>query len=397
MGNCHHYCNASDPEPMKSSEKITEIEKELILNLEVKELKKKFPENISLPHIQSESNLLLESKKNYKKKPVYTNGSLHLASEDDVHEDQKSTSSHRTNDLNTLKAIKKPTLNTNSSKQCNDVPKKLMEPKKKKSIVQKTKIEKNKCLKEISPGVIYEGELIDGKRIGKGVQKWVDGTIYEGEWKEDKANGKGKLIHREGDTYEGEWTNDKANGFGVYKNPKGGNYEGQWLNDLQHGKGKEDWPDGSFYDGEFKMGMKHGKGKIVFADGASYEGDFFENNIQGVGDYLWIDKKRFKGEWHQNKMHGKGEFIWENGKKYIGEFQNDRKHGLGKMIHCDGVMFYGFWKSDLKSGKGIKVDKEGKIMELGEWKEGVKVKSYEITEEKGFEVLLNNIKEDKKL
>jgi len=115
-------------------------------------------------------------------------------------------------------------------------------------------------LQEISPGVSYEGEMIDGKRHGKGRQIWNNGTIYEGEFYDDKAKGKGKLIHREGDFYEGEWENDKANGHGTYVNINGAKYEGEWKDDKQHGKGIETWPDGSRYEGEYEMGRKSGKG-----------------------------------------------------------------------------------------------------------------------------------------
>lgn len=50
--------------------------------------------------------------------------------------------------------------------------------------------EEIKTLK-LSNGVIYEGEVKNGKRQGRGKQKWKEGTIFEGEWKNDQATGKG--------------------------------------------------------------------------------------------------------------------------------------------------------------------------------------------------------------
>ena len=119
-------------------------------------------------------------------------------------------------------------------------------------------------LQEISPGVCYEGETMEGKRHGRGKQIWNNGTVYEGEFYEDKAKGKGKLIHKEGDYYEGDWENDKANGFGIYVNINGAKYEGEWKNDKQNGEGLEIWPDGSKYEGEYVMGRKTGKGSLYF-------------------------------------------------------------------------------------------------------------------------------------
>lgn len=410
MGNCNHFCNAADPEPLSKLDNA-EIEKKIKAEIE-----KKTPGSQSIIRANSDEKLQLDSRRNFKKKGFYANGTLYTPSEEENHEDQKSTATRKTDlqtnkkekIMNSNKKIDKiyETLNTNTKENKNmDLPKQLTNfatqtsdlPKgignKQKTIEKKTT---SKGKKIINSTIVYEGDLKDGKREGLGVQKWPEGTIYEGEWKNDRAQGKGKLKHRGGDVYEGEWCNDKANGFGIYINPNGGNYEGEWSNDMQHGKGHEKWPDGSSYEGEFKFGQKHGKGKIIFPEGSSYEGDFNENTIEGSGKYIWNDGKSYIGQWHQNKMHGKGEFVWEDGKKYIGEFQNDRKHGLGKLIEKKGNMFYGFWKNDLKNGKGIIVDKTGKIEEFAEWKEGVKSQNIEKGNQKGFEVLLNKIKEDQK-
>lgn len=117
-------------------------------------------------------------------------------------------------------------------------------------------------LQEIAPGVLYEGDTVNGKRHGLGCQKWKNGTVYEGEFYNDKAKGKGKLTHKEGDYYEGEWDEDKANGFGIYVGINGAKYEGEWKDDKQHGVGVEVWPDGSKYEGEFLEGKKTGKGML---------------------------------------------------------------------------------------------------------------------------------------
>lgn len=41
----------------------------------------------------------------------------------------------------------------------------------------------------LSMGEIYTGEMLFGKKDGKGTQVWRDGSRYEGEWMDDKANG----------------------------------------------------------------------------------------------------------------------------------------------------------------------------------------------------------------
>ena len=52
---------------------------------------------------------------------------------------------------------------------------------------------------------VYTGELLNGKRHGKGVQIWDDGAKYEGEWENDKSNGYGTFYHTDGDIYQGYW------------------------------------------------------------------------------------------------------------------------------------------------------------------------------------------------
>ena len=122
-------------------------------------------------------------------------------------------------------------------------------------IKSRTKLEKL----QLDQGITYEGELLFGKRNGKGIQNWPDGSLYEGEWKDDKACGIGKLTFGNGDCYEGEWKEDKANGKGVFMGKNGAKYSGEWKNDKKHGKGVEGWPDGASYDGEYVSWRGEGK------------------------------------------------------------------------------------------------------------------------------------------
>ena len=76
----------------------------------------------------------------------------------------------------------------------------------------------------------YIGQLINGKREGRGIIKWDNGDIYNGEWKDDKKEGKGIYCYNNGQRYEGDWVNDKKEGKGIYYwnnvNYKGDRYDG---------------------------------------------------------------------------------------------------------------------------------------------------------------------------
>ena len=45
----------------------------------------------------------------------------------------------------------------------------------------------------------YKGDIINGKREGKGIIYYIDGDIYEGEWKNGKREGKGIYYYNHGE------------------------------------------------------------------------------------------------------------------------------------------------------------------------------------------------------
>eukprot|EP00736_Rhodelphis_marinus_P014024 Rmarinus@m.7942 len=61
---------------------------------------------------------------------------------------------------------------------------------------------------------LYEGELVQGQRVGRG-----------------------KCLYGNGATYSGEWANDKPEGFGVYHDASDNRYEGTWHAGVKHGEG----------------------------------------------------------------------------------------------------------------------------------------------------------------
>merc|ERR1719231_714885 len=97
----------------------------------------------------------------------------------------------------------------------------------------------------------------------EGVKKtYDDGKVYEGQMKDGKRHGKGKMVYNEddlnhsekhlnhnaGDVYEGDWKNDNRDGKGIYK----------WGSGVRNG---------NVYDGEYKDDKKDGKGTYTWADG----------------------------------------------------------------------------------------------------------------------------------
>ncbi|KAJ1408080.1 MORN motif [Sesbania bispinosa] len=98
----------------------------------------------------------------------------------------------------------------------------------------------------------YEGDWIDGRYDGCGVETWARGSRYRGQYRQG-------LRH----------------GFGVYRFYTGDVYAGEWSNGQSHGCGVHTCEDGSKYVGEFKWGVKHGLGHYHFR--GVYRGWYMQN------------------------------------------------------------------------------------------------------------------------
>jgi hypothetical protein len=110
-------------------------------------------------------------------------------------------------------------------------------------------------------GEVYEGNLTNNLKNGKGIYKYKDGSSYEGDWRDDQREGEGKLTDTQGNIYQGNFQADKKNGKGKFITLDNKYlYEGDWLNDHKSGNGVETSNDGTVYTGEFFNGKRHGKG-----------------------------------------------------------------------------------------------------------------------------------------
>ena len=88
---------------------------------------------------------------------------------------------------------------------------------------------------------------------GTGICTFPDGSIYEGEMHDDHKNGKGTFTDTEGIKFTGNFVDG-------YRDP--------------NGAGVETLPDGEVYEGEFKDSKRNGKGVCTYPSGQKYEGDW---------------------------------------------------------------------------------------------------------------------------
>jgi hypothetical protein len=115
-----------------------------------------------------------------------------------------------------------------------------------------------------SNGDVYEGEFHKGKCSGSGVYYYYMSGRYEGDWVDGKYDGYGVETWARGSRYRGHYRQGLRHGFGVYRFYTGDVYAGEWANGQSHGCGVHTCEDGSRYVGEFKWGVKHGLGHYHF-------------------------------------------------------------------------------------------------------------------------------------
>ena len=119
-----------------------------------------------------------------------------------------------------------------------------------------------------SNGDVYSGNLLKGKKQGRGFYYYLNGDIYDGDWDENLRQGKGTLTCKKGDSCRGDFQNDEFVS-GIYTDAKGSRYR------------NADHPERSNLNGSFAKGRLYGYGVIEFADGGVYEGLFKDGKRSG--------------------------------------------------------------------------------------------------------------------
>ena len=116
---------------------------------------------------------------------------------------------------------------------------------------------------EKCPEYVYEGNFHDDMKNGQGSIKYLKlGRKYEGEFKNNEITGYGYLVYENKQTYKGNLVDGKKEGKGKYIWPDGSEYEGEYKNDIREGEGSLKWANGLIFKGKFHNGRPEGKGKL---------------------------------------------------------------------------------------------------------------------------------------
>ncbi|OIT39945.1 PREDICTED: uncharacterized protein LOC109237433 isoform X1 [Nicotiana attenuata] len=177
-----------------------------------------------------------------------------------------------------------------------------------------------------SNGDVFEGEFHKGKCSGSGVYYYYMSGRYEGDWVDGKYDGYGVETWARGSRYRGQYRQGLRHGFGVYRFYTGDVYAGEWSNGQSHGCGVHTCEDGSRYVGEFKWGVKHGLGHYHFRNGDTYAGEYFADKMHGFGVYCFANGHQYEGAWHEGRRQGLGMYTFRNGETQSGHWQNGVLH-----------------------------------------------------------------------
>jgi hypothetical protein len=138
--------------------------------------------------------------------------------------------------------------------------------------------------------------------------------------------------------YEGQIINGKKEGKGKYVYKNGCIYEGYFKNDKKEGNGIFYYTNGDRYKGLFKDGFYQGNGIFYFNNGDRYEGEFDKNSYSGNGKYFYHNGDKFEGLWKNDKKNGKGVYIYLNGNKIIGNYKDGKPIGTHIKYSNEGKM-----------------------------------------------------------
>ncbi|GMH21834.1 hypothetical protein Nepgr_023677 [Nepenthes gracilis] len=167
-------------------------------------------------------------------------------------------------------------------------------------------------------GDSYEGGYHKGKYSGSGVYSFNKNGRYEGDWVDGKFDGYGIDFYRGGSEYRGEFRKGLRHGFGVFRSHLGYSYSGEWSHGRCHGVGIQGYRDGTFFVGQFKDGVRHGLGCQTFRNGDRFAGEYFLGVLHGYGFYYYVNGHYYEGSMYEGFRYGYGSYNVGNGETLNG-------------------------------------------------------------------------------
>ena len=206
---------------------------------------------------------------------------------------------------------------------------------------------------------LFECELINGEKNGKGIVSGQYGILFDGEFLKEKM-WNGKLYDESGNIIC-----ELKEGKGILKQYDINNNillcEGEYLNGELNGIKRQFNYNGKLeFEGEYKNGKLNGKVKLYNFDGKiKFDGEYLYNHkrkgkeyINGILEYEgeFLFDKKWNGKGYDEKGNITYELINGNGKvkeynangklKFEGEYLNGKRNGKAKEYNLNGHLVF---------------------------------------------------------
>jgi hypothetical protein len=184
-------------------------------------------------------------------------------------------------------------------------------------------------------GVMYEGQLKDGKRHGLGESImpqnacFSESPSYVGEFRNNKFHGKGTFWPGDGSYIEASWVKNKVDGIATKVKPGVYNYAGEFKDEKFSGFGQLNFlPENLHYIGEFSENKFHGIGNLLCKNSGNKMIGTYENGVFKSGECHGLDGYVSRGNFTENFiLTGPGSLIMPDGMVIEADFKNGKPRG----------------------------------------------------------------------
>ncbi len=190
---------------------------------------------------------------------------------------------------------------------------------------------------ELQDGMVYTGELNDGKIEGMG-KLTVNGKVrFVGEFSDGSPEGGGIIFGDDGSFIIGGWHDGNLSGYGIVKE-------------------KDSFKRRYWKDGEV-IGEKPEieKPKYIAYSNGYYLGEVVNGIPSGNGKYVWKNGSTFEGTWVDGEVNGSGILTFPNNMGFFVGYWED-----GQRVRCYGYEsiggvhdILGLWENESYRGKGL--------------------------------------------
>lgn len=120
-----------------------------------------------------------------------------------------------------------------------------------------------------------------------GILKYDSGNIYEGQLLNGQRSGRGKMTFANGDKYMGMWKLDQmCDNDGIFSFKNGNEYRGDFCTSVAN-----------------KYGIIDGQGQLKISGVGTFTGSFTNGNVNGSGKFEYCDgQKAYEGTWTNTKI-----------------------------------------------------------------------------------------------